>query len=110
MNKIMVCLAALGLLFSPRAIAQEEFVWLSKPVLCGETIDVLKSMEDSGFKRVAKSTIVRDKDESLVGHMYYMIKDDDFAILEIFNTKSCIISISKYFIMLNQIQNKKNEL
>ena len=110
MNKIMLCLVALGLLFSSRAFAQEEFVWLSKPVLCGETIDVLKSMEDSGFKRVAKSTIVRDKDESLVDHMYYMIKDDDFAILEIFNTKSCIISISKHFIMLNQITSKKNEL
>ena len=105
MNKIILCIAALGL-FCPRAFAEDEFVWLSKPVLCGDTIDILKNMEDSGFKRVAKSTIVKDADESVVGQMYYMIKEDDFAIIEIFNSKSCIISISKNFIMLNQI--KKN--
>ena len=109
MTKIIGCLLALGLLFSPRAFAEnDQFVWLTKPVLCGDTIDVLKSLESDGFKRTAKSTIVRDNDEKIIGNLYFMAKDDDFLILEIFYTKSCIISISKHFIMFKQ--KNQNEL
>ena len=104
----MLCLVALGLLFSPRAFAQEEFVWLSKPVLCGDTEKVLVNLEESGFKRIAKSTIVKDNDEKFVGNLYFMIKDEDLAIVEIFNAKSCIISITKGFVVFNQ--KSKNEL
>ena len=109
MTKIIGCLLALGLLFSPRAFAEDDqFVWLSKPVLCGDTADVLKSVETSGFKPTAKSTIVRDSDERIVGNLYFMTKDDDFLIIEIFHKKSCIISISKHFIMFKQ--KNENEL
>jgi hypothetical protein len=109
MTKIIGCLLALGLLFSPRAFAEDDqLVWLSKPVLCGDTTEVLKSLENSGFKRIAKSTIVRNNDEQIIGNLYYMTKDDDLVIIEIFHEKSCMISFSKYFMIFKQ--KNENEL
>lgn len=102
MKKIIGCLLVLGLFFSPGAFAEnDQFIWSTKPVLCGDTLKLLKDFEKNEFEIIAKSTII-NAENKIVGNIFYLAKDDDLALIEISRIGSCIISMSKNFTLFKR--------
>ena len=82
------------------AKAQTDMTWISKPVLCGDTENILTEMTNTGFLPFAKSTIVIGDDNKSVGILWLMVKDDEMIHIESFRHTSCIINVTKNFVII----------
>lgn len=89
------------------AHAEDRMTWISKPVLCGDTEDILTEMTKTGFVPYAKSSIVIGEEERNVGILWLMVKDDEMIHIESFRHTSCIINVTKSFVILKS-DDKKN--
>ena len=93
-------LSALVLFCSTSALGQEDkFIWIAKPVLCGESNSVLENIKDTGFKPLAKSVITLGESNTPVGFTWFFIREDELLIIENIGSKSCVISVSKDFVI-----------